>query len=353
MLLVLVLPALFAACSGSDNVSSKLNADTDTTFVTGLCKAAKTFGDTVEKSLAGPTPSDLGAAFSAFFEAIGPGVQTFSDSFAKLTPPADLEQWHRDSAQKLSAAAKALKAGNFDDPSLDALSQSPIPDMPTDARTRLKAIADKTDVCKGQQVFDDPATTGTGNGVGNSNTPTPALQDAATGTWKGDFGTLVFNSDGTAKFSLKSCGGSSSSKAPFGVDHDCAPSDYTGTLKVGADQYTLGQPNGGGTIFQAFVDKAGKLHVGVGSISPFPAGKKGTVDVFASAPITVDGGSCTTTKFGSKTAEKVACTWKKRDGQDVLEFDNGFGSTDFLVIDRELNLAISPEVYASVFMRSR
>ena len=207
-LMLLLAPAILAACSSSDNAASKPNASSDTAFVTGLCNAAKSFGDDVQKSLAGPTPTDLGAALAAFFESIGPALQRFSDTFAKLTPPADLNEWHRESAEKLATAAKALKDGKFDDPSLDSLSQSPIPDMPEDARTRLQAVAAKVDACKDQPIFADPAsnTNGGFSAFGGSGTPTLALKDAATGTWTGDFGKLIFNSDGSARFQLTACG---------------------------------------------------------------------------------------------------------------------------------------------------
>ena len=49
------------------------------------------------------------------------------------------------------------------------------------------------------------------------------LTAAAKGTWSGEYGTLTFNADGTAKFSTKNCGVSEvfGKGRPFGVLSDC------------------------------------------------------------------------------------------------------------------------------------
>ena len=49
---------------------------------------------------------------------------------------------------------------------------------------------------------------------------------------------------------------------------------------------------------QAYLDKAGKLHVGVGSLVRFGPGRKGSVDIFAAGTLMVDGEKCTKKPFG-------------------------------------------------------
>ena len=335
------------ACGGGDSApSSGGGSSTDTAFVKGLCQGFGAFSASIEKSFSGPTPSDIGSALAQLLKAMVEPTQKFSDSFQKLTPPSDISEWHKNAAAQLAAAAKALKDGKFDDPSLQGLSDSPIPDMPEPARDRLGAIAAKTDECKKANPFDTAAGS---NSSSSSGAATPALKDAASGTWTGKFGTITFNSDGTAKFTIKNCGTESPSGAPFGAVDTCTPDTYTGKLRVGSNEYTLEDASGVGTSFQAYVDKDKKLHVGIGTVSDFGPGQKGTVQIFAGASMTVDGTKCSRQPFGGKGSTSVPCSWKKEQGKDVLEFDNDFGSKEELVILADEKLAVSPTIYVAVF----
>ena len=348
----LVLAAPIAACGGGDSnsVAGGGGSNADTAYVTGLCQSFATFSDDMEKSLSGPTPTDLGDAFAQLFKAMVKPTHQFSDAFGKLRPPSDLADWHKNAAAQLAAAAKALKAGKFDDPALQGVSNSPIPDMPDAARQRLEAIAAKIDACKKVNPFDASL----GGGSSDLAPVTPALKDAATGSWTGKFGTLVFNADGSAKFEIKNCGTESPSNAPFGVVDTCTADTYAGTISVGSNEYTFTSGAAAGMTLQAYVDKDKRLHAGVGTVSSFGPGQKGTVETFAAGVLKVDGNKCTKQSFASsKESTDAHCTWKKQEGQDVLEFDDDFGGREELVILGDEGFAVSPTIYVAVFDRRK
>ena len=69
-------------------------------------------------------------------------------------PPADLQDWHRTTAKQLDDGAKALKANEFDDPALEALGDSPLPNMPEGPRARLQKIAETAPECKATNPFE-------------------------------------------------------------------------------------------------------------------------------------------------------------------------------------------------------
>lgn len=343
---VLLAGPVLSACGGGDDDSGG-GTGSDQAYVTGLCKSIGQFSDAMEAAFAGPTPADLGDAFAQLFAAMAKPLQQFSDSFAKLNPPSDLADWHKKTAKQLSDAAKALKDGNLDDPSLAGLGDSPVPDMPEKPRDRLNGLADKTKECGELNPFDQSS----GSGSSGSSKPTQALVDAANGTWTGRFGTLTFNSDGTAKFELKNCGTDESSGKPFGVVDDCTPQTYSGKLKAGNNSYQFTSGDTAGISLDAYVAKDKTLHIGVGTISEF-SGQKGTIDVFAAGILSVDGNNCTIKDFSSsKDSKKVDCSFKKEQGQDVLEFEGSFGNTEKLVILRDEGLAVSPEIFVASFTK--
>ena len=347
----LLVAAPLAACGGGDNTAATGGGGSgaDKAYVTGLCNGFAAFSTSLEKAFSGPTPADLGAAFTQLFKAMVQPIQQFSDAFGKLQPPADLADWHKTTATQLAAAAKALKDGKFDDPTLQGLSNSPIPNMPDAPRQRLEAIAAKTDACKKANPF-DTSLGGGSSGSSGSRAATPALKDAAKGTWSGKFGTIVFNADGTAKFDIKNCGTESPSNAPFGAVDTCSPDSYTGKLTVGSYEYILADSSGAGMHFQAYVAKDKRLHVGIGTVSAFGPGQKGVVESFAGGVLKVDGNKCTKQSFAdSKNGKDAHCTWKKEDGKDVLEFDDDFGGKDQLVILGDEGLAVSPTIYVAAF----
>lgn len=352
-----MLAAWIAAACGDDGSSSGSApaSSRDQAFVTGLCQGFSTFSKDVDKALAGPTPADLGEAFGMLFTALVDPMQRFSRTFSKLEPPEDLAAWHKNASQQVGAAAKALKDGRFDDPALEGLARSPIPDMPDGPRDRLAAIAAKTSGCKQFDPFAVSAGNGGGpSGGSGSDVPTKALKDAATGTWTGKFGTLVFNADGTATFDIKNCGTTTGSSAPFGVVDNCSSDRFTGTLEVGTNSYILREKSGAGSVFGAYVDKDGRLHVGLGDVSAFGPGQKGTIKLFASGTLTVDGSKCVRSSFsGGNDSKQVTCTWKKEQDQDVLEFEDGSAGTKKFVILAAEGLAVEPTTFVSVFDRKK
>jgi hypothetical protein len=346
--LLLAGPVL-AACSSGDGGGGDGGDGDDQAYVTGLCKGIAEFGDGVDEALAGPTPADIGEAFEQIFKAMAKPLDEFSKTFAKLEPPSDLAEWHEKTEKQLAAAAKALKDGDLDDPALDAISDNPVPDMPEKPRQRLAALASKTKDCGELNPFDESS--GGSSGFSGSEKPTQALKDAAAGTWTGKFGTLTFNNDGTAKFEIKNCGTDSSSGNPFGVYDDCPAQTYTGEIEVDNNRYTFTTGTTPGITFDAYVAKDRTLHVGVGSVSDFGPGQKGTIDVFAAGTLTVDGTNCTMKDFASsKDSKKVDCAWKKVSGQDVLEFEGSFDTEQIVILGDE-GLAVSPNIFVASFSK--
>ncbi len=337
--------ALTAGCSSSDG--GKPGTGSDEAYVAGLCKAANKASTALDAANPSATPDDLGSALGAVFASLAPAMEQFAADFAKLNPPSDIADWHANTSKQLTAGAKALKDGNFDDPALDAITGNPTADMPTAARDRLKAIADASPDCKDLALF-DPGDNSLGSG--QEGPPTPALQDAATGTWSGDFGTMAFKADGTATFELSGCGSSTASSAPFGIDHDCGGQQYSGTVEVGHYEYTLRDSGGVGSVFAAYVDKAGKLHAGLGTVSEFGPGKKGTVTLFASGDLTVDGDKCSKESFSSNTPEPVTCHWSTVNGLDVLEYEGTFDTEQLILLPDE-SLIVSPDVYVAALSK--
>jgi hypothetical protein len=334
--------ALSAGCS-SNGGGGKAGTGSDEAYVAGLCKAANKASDALDAASPSATPDDLGSALGAVFASLAPAMEQFAADFAKLNPPSDIADWHANTSKQLTAGAKALKDGNFDDPALDAITGNPTANMPAAARDRLKAIADASPDCKDLALFD---ASDNSLGSGHDGPPTPALQDAATGTWSGDFGTATFNSDGSASFKLSGCGETSSSLTPFGIDSDCGGQDYSGKLEVGHYEYTLRDSNGVGSVFAAYVDKSGKLHLGLGTVSEFGTDRKGTVSLFASGDMTVDGDMCSKESFSSSTPEAVTCHWTTVDGHDVLEYEGTF-DTEHLVYLPDEGLVVSADVYVA------
>ena len=356
---ILLCTALFslavAACSGDDAAGPKTNPanGADAAYVTGLCKAISSFTTDFEKAAPAPPTgnasanigADLGAALLKVFDALTEPFRRFSESFAGLKPPADLADWHKSTSQQLATAAKALKDKKYDDPSLQGLSQSPLPDIPAGPRERLAAIAANTSDCKQYNPFDKRTADA------SSNEPTPALKEAANGTWKGKFGTIAFNADGTASLEIRNCGYSSAATAPFGVEDTCAPDTYSGTLGVGSYAYTFRRTSEG-TTFAAYVDREKQLHIGAGTVSPFGPGRKGTVKLFAGGLLNVDGDNCSYQRSANrKETKQVTCAWKKEQGQDVLEYETEFGSKDQFIILPAEGLAVSPNVFVGLFKK--
>ena len=151
---VILLAAPLSACGGDDDSGSNSSPGSDEQYVKTICKAASQFGKDIDKKMSGPTPDNFEDIFSLLFKAIVEPLQDFAKAFKKAQPPADLVDWHRTASKQLDDAAKAAKAGNFDDPALEGLSNSPIPSLPAGAEERLRKVAENTPECKDANVFD-------------------------------------------------------------------------------------------------------------------------------------------------------------------------------------------------------
>ncbi len=178
-----------SSSSGSSGSAKATGSDQE--FVKGLCLAGQHFVDKMMKDLGGAgtttaTPAsidDFGNVFAAFFLNLAPAFAGLAQEFKALKPPKDLAQWHADAAAKLDAAAKALKAGKFDDPALNDLGNDAIPPLPQDVQDRLEKVSADIKECQDLDKLSSSAGGDTGmfggliGGGANSSapakTPTP------------------------------------------------------------------------------------------------------------------------------------------------------------------------------------
>ena len=343
--------------AGASATSAGGENSTDAAFVAGLCTAARGFIDTVTKNTqAALTPKagssatpDIGSAFVAILQALAPAYGTFAGEVNKLKPPADLQAWFQQAQPQMAAAAQALKDGKFDDPSLKNLSQSPLPDMPAGPRARLAALAARVAACKGLNPFSPPTTPGSPTVQYSQKA---ALQAAATGAWKGNFGTLTFNSDGTADFSLKICGTSSGATSyPFGVQDSCPPQDFRGKVVPEDHGYQLTRADGTANDFQAYIDRSGKLHVDVGTIGELAADGTGVVHVYAEGDMKIGQGGCQRVGLSAADTKAVPCKWVTEHGESVLQYTDTFGATSRLIRVPALHLVVDPALFEAAFSR--
>ena len=320
-----------AVANSATSASPQTGSDAD--FVKGMCVAAQAFVERVTKdtqSLLTPqagadgTPAatpDFGSAFFGLFQAIAPAYEAFAQQISKLKPPPDLAAWFHQAQPAMAAAAKALKEGNFDDPSLKNFSTSPFPAMPDGPRSRLQGVAAKTKACDGLDVFSADGSSAFGDsGSSVKYSQKSALQKAANGKWTGTYGTLEFKADGTADFNIKLCGRLSDSTNPLGVDDACEAQEFNGALTVDDHGFEIGDPGGGANVLQAYVDSIGKLHIGVGSLGELDSDRTGVVDIFAEPSLTVNKDGCERANPNGTGMVAVACTWVTADGQQVLQF---------------------------------
>jgi hypothetical protein len=193
-------------------------------------------------------------------------------------------------------------------------------------------------------------------------TATPArqnqlLRDAARGTWNGRFGTLEFNGDGTASFVLKNCGFATVSPGVVTVDSSCDPTTTTGPVKVGEQKYTLGQPDGSGDNFDAWVDSNGKLHLGLGTVAFLGPNRSGTAQVGLNEKLTVEGNRCDDKSEFKDASISAPCHFVNKGGQVVLvykardDFDHTKTTDQGLVYFADSGLLVSPELVPSMFTK--
>lgn len=131
-----------AACSGDDSGN-------DEDFTRGLCEASSGLRTGVEESLDNArTSTNPNAAAEALVEPI----DDFVDDFKDLNPPDDLKDWHDDASAQLEAVAKDFRQRK-DLAALQGFADSPVPDPPAAAKSRLRAAAEDIQECNGVTFF--------------------------------------------------------------------------------------------------------------------------------------------------------------------------------------------------------
>ena len=126
------------ACSGDDSGN-------DEDFVKGLCEASTGLRDGVEEALGNArTSTDPNAAAQALVEPI----EEFVDAFKDLNPPEDLEEWHDTASGQLEQAASNFREKK-DLAALEGFADSPVPDPPAAAKSRLRVAAEDVQECNG------------------------------------------------------------------------------------------------------------------------------------------------------------------------------------------------------------
>ena len=186
------------------------------------------------------------------------------------------------------------------------------------------------------------------------------LQAAAVGTWTGDSGTLKFRGDGTAEFSLRLCGTSDLSTAKFHIDCGNTVDTVAGTVKIRDHSIELDQPDGGGTTFDAYLDKAARLHVGAGTIGELTAERKGDINISTTTLVLHVRSTCTVadTVADNPVSQPTPCQFSTRDGEPVLiatlpdPFDKTKTKEYVLVYDAEVGLVVDPTIFAATFTHS-
>lgn len=186
------------------------------------------------------------------------------------------------------------------------------------------------------------------------------LTAAAKGTWSGEYGTLTFNTDGTAKFSIKNCGVSEvfGNGRPFGVLSNCDPTDMTGKLEVREHEYAVRDDTGAATILQAYVDGDGNLHVGSGTLDELDPSGKGAINIYARGTLIV-GDTCTYKDPSSAGTSTATCSFSTKEGQRVLSWEiapsHAGDSPDHgeLVHLPDLGLIVEPAIYLGKFTKQQ
>jgi hypothetical protein len=148
--------ALFgaAACGGGSSTKSGTAGHTatpgatasgdDAAFVNDLCKAGRTFADSITATLKEPNVLSDPTALVAKLE--GPYDQ-FAKAFASAKAPADLAQWQKDTAKSLNDSVAKVKAGQGLSNLLSQGGQL-VPAFPASARQRLAPLVAKNSDCK-------------------------------------------------------------------------------------------------------------------------------------------------------------------------------------------------------------
>lgn len=185
--------------------------------------------------------------------------------------------------------------------------------------------------------------------------PVDQLRAAAHGTLHGRFGTLTFGPFGTAQFTVLECGYLPKSPGVVRTFTDCAPDTTSGPVSVVPTGYRITRSDGSVRSFAAYVDPAGQLHLGFGTVGQLAANRTGTVQLSGGEPFTVGRTACTGTQGGR--TETVPCHFTRDHGRTVLVYPvqdttvKGGVRRAGLVYLSPSRLLVSPELVERVYAR--
>lgn len=131
-----------AACSGDDDGS-------DEEFVRDLCQASTELRNGIKEALENAsTSTSPNAAAEALVKPLGVFVEAFDD----LNPPKDLDDWHDSASDELEKTFEDFRTKK-NLAALTGFADSPVPDPPVDAKSRLRAAAQDVPECSGVAFF--------------------------------------------------------------------------------------------------------------------------------------------------------------------------------------------------------
>lgn len=186
--------------------------------------------------------------------------------------------------------------------------------------------------------------------------PRDRLRAAAHGTLSGGFGTLQFQRGGRARFAVKECGFQPLRPGFVTTFTDCSPDSTAGKLTVTDAGYQLRRADGSTIRFSAYVDSAGQVHLGFGSIGRLAANRTGTVSVSPSEKLVVASGGCRYVQAG--VAQLSPCEFTQDSGRTILTYAApnpaapGTTQPAGLVYLPGLRLLVSPDMIDRVYPRT-
>ena len=129
---------LLAGCGGD-------SAGSDEDFVKDLCDASTQLETDLDTAIAdASSQTDPEKAI----EALVPPLEDFVEAFKDANPPEDLEDWHETASDQLETEVEEFKeAKSLEE--LEGFGDSPVPDPPAEAKSRLRTAAEDVEECEG------------------------------------------------------------------------------------------------------------------------------------------------------------------------------------------------------------
>jgi hypothetical protein len=133
--------------------------------------------------------------------------------------------------------------------------------------------------------------------------------------------------DGSVDLAVKNCGYEKISPGvmKLGDPASCNSEDkHTGKLVLKPNEIGIEQPDGTTYLYSAYLDKAGKLHAGVGGadkvVIPLGPDKKGDIETGMFVTINIGDKGCTMKDKMDKdeTPKPTACRWEDKDGKTLF-----------------------------------